>query len=107
MKGIHSWKYLNDAETKDMNPRLIWTGVSSSRLCVSACEWNMILFLGLGWMWKETVDAHLMFPGYMDRLRKKRHLQYGSDGFVWFGQCGLSEAATQIPGCFPFDRFSK
>jgi hypothetical protein len=37
-------------------------------------------------------------PRLRGQTKEKRHLQYGSDDFVWFGQCGLPESATQIPG---------
>jgi len=30
----------------------------------------MLLYLGLVWMWKETLEVYLMFPGYVDRPRK-------------------------------------
>lgn len=46
-------------------------------------------------------------PRLHGQTKKKLHLHGGSDGFVWCGQCGLSESAMQIPGCVPFDRFSK
>jgi len=43
----------------------------------------MILYLGLVWMWKGTVETYLMFPGYVDRLRKNAIFITGKMTFIW------------------------